>query len=350
VRAVAILLVVGHHWVTPFTGLFKLGAVGVDVFFVLSGYLITGILAKTPPESRGHRAYVAFVVRRVQRLYPALVGVILGGGALYLWMPGAGGQLGEVLRNAVIALLQGTFVSVSISGAWDSFPYGHTWSLGAEWAFYLVWPFLLWAWLGNAARRERPVALRVALAGLVLTVVGMAFPNIYTYVNPLFRSGEMLLGGSLALGMAALRSKANDPVMNRLRRLQIPIALALVLLAAAPGPSANDYRLYFWVAVPLSVAFTMTVIALGALGERGRLMELLESRPMVWVGTISYSLYLWHIPVFYSLDSSGLGLSKPVVGLLGVVLSLVLSVLSYRYLEAPALRRPRTESKSEAVR
>jgi peptidoglycan/LPS O-acetylase OafA/YrhL len=312
-RGIAALLVFLHHtWQAP-TG----GYLGVDLFFVLSGFLITSILLRELDlERRLH--VVRFFARRLQRLLPAflLMGVLYCAirYALAPEQPAAGPvELARVLF-------------LSDFGAPIPF-LSHSWSLAVEWQFYLVWPFLL---IGLAS-------LRLKRAGFVLLCLGGAF--VAWVIR--FRAGMDLRIDGLLLG-AALAGAAEGGMLRRLRLRPVleQGLLAAALVATVVLAFASDYRaqvLPLWVGyvfVPV-LATVMLAITLRAEGPVAK--ALLGNPVLVYFGRISYGLYLYHFPVAALMYVHGFGPGPMLV--VGLAVSVPLADCSWRYVERPLLRR-----------
>ncbi|MEP9362041.1 acyltransferase [Nocardioides sp. CN2-186] len=347
IRAVAIGAVLMLHWFSWYTPFFHGGSVGVDVFFVLSGFIITTMLWRTRVEGSSAAAWVEFVRRRAIRLYPALIGLVVGGVVLYALVPWAPVGPVEVAERGVIVLTQTSAVwaaqqhgSLWLPGLQ---PFGQTWSLAVEWSFYLLWPVAV-----LAARRRGWSAGRLAVASLVVAAatyaVSLPLSTNWFYFGPLERSGELLVGAALALSFAAGRRPTRPA-----RHATAAAVLALVLLAAyvAFGPDGKEagYRL---VGVPIAVAATVVLIHTGYGNPGGAVTRLLSHRWLASVGRYSYSLYLWHIVPFLLLQDAPGGVPKPVLGVVAVAAAITLTVLSYRFLERPFLR-PRGDVLSPGV-
>ncbi|HEY0948587.1 acyltransferase [Nocardioides sp.] len=342
IRAVAIAAVLGLHWFSWYVPLFHGGSVGVDVFFVLSGFIITTMLWRTPVSGGWVRGWGAFLRRRVARLYPALLGLVAGCVVLYAVLPGSSdgpdGPL-EVAARGLLALTQAS--SAWAAGQDGSLwlpglePFGQTWSLAVEWYFYLLWP------LGVLLARARGwPAMRLARASLVLAaaayLLSLPLGTFVFYFGPSARSAELLVGASLALRFAA-HGYPDRPARHG--TLAAGAALAAVTAYAVLGRDGHDL-LYRYVGVPVAVLATVVLIHTGYASSEGPVHRLLGHRWMAAVGRHSYSLYLWHIVPFLLLQD--VALPKPVLGLLAVTAAVAATVLSYRLLERPFLR-PRSD-------
>ena len=324
-RAVAVLAVLLFHFdVPPFGG----GFVGVDVFFVISGYLITGITLGD--LEAGRFSVLSFYERRVRRIVPALLAVALAcaGLSLFVFLPTDLRFVGSGLTTAVTFTSNILFYSLANDYfAADNLnlqPMLHSWSLSVEAQFYLIYPWLLLL----IRRRGWPLGpLLLVLAALSLaasTWAALRAPSAAFYLLP-SRAWELLLGALLARPMPAGRPG---------RALMAPAGLVMIGAAAllysrtTPFPGA---------AALLPCLGAALVIRGGA--EPTLTGRLLTAPPLVFLGRISYSLYLWHWPllVFASygrVAAPGLGER---LGLM--LLSGVLATLSWRFVERPVLAR-----------
>ena len=153
IRAVAILAVLSLHWLSWYFPLFRGGSIGVDVFFVLSGFIITTVLWRSRAHGSAAGAWWTFVKRRAIRLYPALIGFVGLTFLLYAVVPGAPVRADLVAERGLLALsqLSAAAAATSGNGIWTPSlnPFGQTWSLAVEWYAYLLWPAVV-----IAARRR----------------------------------------------------------------------------------------------------------------------------------------------------------------------------------------------------
>ena len=328
-RAVAVLLVVASHVLGVPAG----GYVGVDVFFVISGFLITGLLLREHARS-GRIRLRDFYARRVRRLMPAAVLVLaVTNVAAYLLFTGE--RAGQALRDSLWSL--GFLANVRFSAIGTDYfddtrppsPVQHYWSLAVEEQFYLVWPCLLIAALWLGARRGAWVALgAVTAASLVWSVLATASDSTAAYFSTPARAWELGVGALVAL-VAQTRLPARIPVAagTALGWLGVAgIGLAAVLLderTAFPGTAAL-----------LPVLATALVLLGGEAGAADR-NPLLVNPVSRYVGRLSYSLYLWHWPV---LILSTAVLPEPLLVVVPLVLSFVLAALCHHLVEEPVRR------------
>jgi peptidoglycan/LPS O-acetylase OafA/YrhL len=287
-RAIAVLSVVAFH---AFPGVVRGGFVGVDIFFVISGYLICTILFQN--LERGSFSFTEFYVRRIRRIFPALVLVLV-----FVMVVGWFVLTADEYRQLGKQVAGGAgFVSNLLlwreAGYFDSSaeikPLLHLWSLGIEEQFYLVWPCLLWfAW----RRRFSPLTLTlvVAAASFCLNIAVVQGDMVAAFYSPVTRFWELLSGSLLAWWhLHRAPDRAAGPVTANLLS-----GSGLALLAAGFGMIHGELRFPgFWAAIP--VAGALLVIAAGPAAWGNRVV--LSSRICVWFGLISYPLYLWHWPL-----------------------------------------------------
>jgi peptidoglycan/LPS O-acetylase OafA/YrhL len=320
-RAVAVMLVMNFH---AFPEALPGGFIGVDIFFVISGFLITGIIVRELDQRRF--SLQAFYFRRIRRIFPALI-VVLGATLVlgWLWMlPAAYAQLSaDVVASAAFfanfaLLLQSGYFDIESAKK----PLLHLWSLGIEEQFYLAWPLILML----AARLRLNIlatAAALGVASFVLNVALIGSDPVATFYLPFTRAFELLAGAVLACCWSQF-SQANAASNLRAFAGAALIAAAAIVLdtkSAFPG---------WWAALPVagSVFLLSSPAAWGC-------RHLLANPLLVWVGRISYPLYLWHWPllVFYAIIKF-----EPLTPLdreLILGLSVVLAWLTYQLVESP---------------
>ena len=332
----AVLLVLGYHAGVP--GL-EGGFLGVDVFFVLSGFLITSLLL-VEWEGSGSIRLGRFWLRRARRLLPGLF-AMLAALAAYVVVAGVSG-LGQLRSDALATL--GYFANWHAVFAGQGYfaqqarpsPLLHTWSLSIEEQFYLVWPPLLALLLRR--RRAQRWALAVAVAGAAASALAMA--ALYhagagpsrVYYGTDTRAQELLVGAALAVVLR--RRPAPATAWARAAASALGLAGAggaAAVVATTTGASSLPYR-----GLLLGLALLVAgVVGAVALAPDGPLPRVLATAPLRLTGRISYGLYLWHWPVFVYLDHARSGLDG--AGLLGARLgvTLALATASFVLLEEP---------------
>ncbi|MGO4784648.1 acyltransferase family protein [Cryobacterium sp. W22_MBD10_FK3] len=278
VRAIGILLVFVHHMITPVA--FG-GHVGVDVFFVLSGYLITDILLRERKAHGGIRLK-RFYFRRAARLYPALLVVVAA-----LLIPGAlfAPSLGKYLLENVLAVTYTTPLALEISGG-AAWAWRHTWSLGIEEMFYLVWPLLLMLVLGRGRAQGHLAGFAVG-GGLALLLASVALEVAGQPGSLLLRSGGLFLGCALAI------------FLGRKQQVNVPAIAAWSGLALIGASVAGATIFHPASAAPVLMTGVGSVVIIAHLVQNrgGVLAGILGWAPLAYLGRISYELYLWHYPL-----------------------------------------------------
>jgi peptidoglycan/LPS O-acetylase OafA/YrhL len=338
-RAIAVVLVMLYHAGVPgFGG----GYLGVDVFFVLSGFLITRSLV-AEAESTGTVQLRRFYARRVRRLLPASALVIgLSALAVRLWLPiTAWRDFGGDVVAAALYVLNWRLAARSVDYLAEDVaasPVQHVWSLAIEEQFYFIWPALIILALAIAARRSRPVR---QVAGIVL-LVGVVVPSfvwsvVTSRVDPAAgffdtrtRLWELGLGALVAIVAPFVGSLA-----GRAASLVRAAAAAALLLAAVTVDESAAWPGYLALTATVPTAVLLLVLPRDGVGVD----RVLALRPMQRVGAWSYSMYLWHWPPLALLAAAGFELSVAQACLVTLA-SVVPAVVSYYALEQPLRYQP----------
>lgn len=341
-RAVAILLVVAAHAkLQGFTG----GFVGVDVFFVLSGYLITALLVEEM-RSTGRVQFARFYIRRLRRLLPALFVMLASVGLLAWLLVPTLDQFRQVssavnaagwISNIYFALVHLGYFSPS--AATNLFL--HTWSLGVEEQFYLLWPMLIVASLTGWSQDGGALSVRLLLRMLIAVGVfslGLCLywsyhsPRLAFYMMPA-RGWQFSLGAIVYMlfGVSRDTRSPTDPSSLQLPTVYGWLGLTAILCSAMLLDNKMTYP-GFWALAPSFGAAAL--IAAGVNRPHTRLARCLSVRPMRWIGQVSYSWYLWHWPILL-FGTYMLGYRSLVDRLLLAVLSLVLAAASHALVERP---------------
>ncbi len=330
-RTIAVALVIlNHAGFSAFSG----GFVGVDVFFVISGFLITAIIF--PQITQKTFSITNFLSRRIKRLMPVLLFVIFITTITFsiIMLPE---DLMRFYRSIIWVVLYGAnfFFWKAYGGYFDGgsqeAPLLHTWSLAVEEQYYLIWPLML---ICSVKLLGGKVTAYLSLALFVFAIIFSQWGTEITigaayYLLPT-RFFELLMGSCLAIFWHKLPklSTLTSHVIS-LIGLALIISSALMLSEHSPFPGYN--------ALYPTLGTALLIYSAG-----GIVNNILSYKPIVYTGNISYSLYLWHWPVLVLLRYTAIELTLP-VQLFAIFLTYILSVLSYRYIEQP-LRNIRVSS------
>jgi peptidoglycan/LPS O-acetylase OafA/YrhL len=326
-RAFAVTVVIAFH-----AGIYRFagGFIGVDVFFVISGYLITRIIDR---EIEGERfSLVKFYERRVRRILPALSVMLL-----VVWLVGAASLYPPEMRKLNQAIIA-TVLSVSNIYYYFTINYFnpgnaqallHTWSLGVEEQFYLLFPLLLMALKRWQPRLVLPVLIALFVASLVASAIGVhQFRQATFYLLPT-RAWELLTGCLLALWKPAFRLPALVRELLGLAGAGLLAYAMFTLDKTKPFPGL----------LALAPCLGAALIIFAGTGGTSLVTKILSWKPVVFVGMISYSLYLWHTPVIAFLENEAALYRTDLPGklfniaVLGAIF--VLGCLSWRFVEQP---------------
>jgi len=323
-RAIAIIPVVLFHIGCPW---FQGGYLGVDVFFVISGFLITSLIIKD--HDRGQFEFMRFWLRRIRRIFPALVVMLvltsLAGKFLF-----AGSDLYSLGTTGLAALL--SFANVVLwkltGGYWgptaESLPLLHTWSLSVEEQFYFLYPFLLIFLSRFSKKRVFNIIFALALISYIAYLYGSVHYRSATFYLLPTRVWELASGCLLA---AAQWKGSRKPGGNSIGAIA---GLATIIIS------------YCFLSIDISFPGAATFIVVGSLmviafatNQHGLAHRLLAAPPMVFVGKISYSLYLWHWPILVMTRNQFQGGTKPVSNWVLLLLIFFVSTASYYMVEKP---------------
>lgn len=328
-RFIAVMSVILYHAGVPWL---RGGFIGVDIFFVISGYLITKIVYNE--LLTGHFSFAKFYERRVRRIFPAmaLMLVITTAAGWFVLTPAQYKEYGQslvasqlFLSNVYFYLRTGYFARQS-----EELPLLHTWSLSVEEQFYVFFPILLLVLCKWAPRLARPVITVVLLSSLGLcTYRQFHLQQNLNFFDTSSRAWELLAGAWLGMSEVDRRTRLQDLPLH-IRQVLSALGLSLVIgsiLAFDPTGNHPGWQML------LPVIGTALVLGVGTQGTW--VAQALALRPVVGIGLISYSAYLWHQPILaFALHVSGGHLtSLPTAGL--ILLTLSLAYLSWRVIETP---------------
>lgn len=356
-RAIAVLSVVGFHafpkWVAG-------GFIGVDIFFVISGYLISTILFEN--LDKGIFSFAEFYSRRVIRIFPALI-VVLISCYSFGWMALFAEEFKQLGKHIVGgASFLSNIVLLSESGYFDNAahtkPLLHLWSLGVEEQFYIIWPFLLWiSW--RCRFNLGLMTLLVMLISFYLNVRAIDNDSVKAFFSPQTRFWELLSGGLLAwivlynknivieknikisYGSILDKKFIKFASAHSLNIISI-VGLALLCYGIATINEESKFP-GFWALIP--VAGSMLIIFSGAHAWANRVI--LSNKILVFIGLISFPLYLWHWPILSFAHIIEGGVPDLKIRKVAVILSFILAWLTYRFVEKPF--RFGIKSKSKVV-
>lgn len=331
-RAIAVLTVVFYHAGVPGP---SGGFLGVDVFFVISGFLITNIIADE--ILRGEFSLVSFYERRARRILPALSVVVLTTLIVgwFLMLPAEFKNLGmSSLATALfVSNIYFTLTLNYFTTAADFAPLVHTWSLAVEEQFYLFFPPLLaFLLIKYGTRTAVRTVIILSIASLVAAIVMLpTFPRP-TFFLIVTRAWELGVGALLAI--MAIRPPSN----SSLRELLATSSLLAILIPVFAYDSSTPFP--GLAAVPAVLGSAGLILA-GGIGYGSTVNRILAHRLLVWIGLISYSLYLWHWPILAYLRLLLGTVNLPIaVGLVAAATSVLCAWGSYLFVERPFRRRP----------
>ncbi|MCW5650060.1 MAG: acyltransferase [Ramlibacter sp.] len=342
-RAIAVLAVILFH--ADFSGFLGGGFAGVDVFFCISGFLITGLIIED--HDAGRFSIVDFYARRSRRILPALILVAVACACAAPLLPTPADKINLFQTIAATSVFASNFFLAETTGYFDGAsetkPLLHTWSLAVEEQFYLLFPALLMGTLKFGNRRSAAILGLAALASLALGEYGWRHFQGHNFFLTASRGWELLAGA-----IAALLQKRNTSTLNFLspRGQQwiaaLGMALILVPLAAmnrsTPAPSIHQVPPVLGTVLVLLFATSGTLVA-----------RVLATRSLVAIGLVSYSAYLWHQPILAFVRASTLGQPPWEVKLAVIAVTLLCATLSWKYVEQP-FRRNRTYPPRDTLR
>lgn len=346
-RALAVLSVVGFHafqeWVHG-------GFIGVDIFFVISGFLISTIIYGS--LERNSFSFVEFYIRRIKRIFPALLLVLIASFSLgwFALLADEYKQLGRHIAGGAGFISNFLFWNESgyFDNAAETKPLLHLWSLGIEEQFYIIWPLLLWA-VWKLRSNLLIITIAVAAISFALNIAYVGSDVVAAFYSPQTRFWELMAGSVLA---HAMLQKQN--ILTKLKH-KFKTWLSRAVYAQAPGENdrllSNVQSVLGAVLIAIGVLFitkekhfpgwwallptlgTVLIIAAGAQAWLNRVV--LSHRLLVWFGLISYPLYLWHWPLLSFARIVESETPSREIRIAIVLISIALAWLTYRLIEKP---------------
>lgn len=322
-RAVAVLLVVLYHAKFPVLG----GFIGVDVFFVISGYLITSIIRREVLAEKF--SFSSFYARRIKRILPAYIFMLL---IIFAYccnflMPD---DLISFAKSAVFSLLAVSnfyfYAGTGYFGSASTEPLLHTWSIAVEEQFYIFWPIimLIMAKIKNKSLARGVLLVLFSVSVVVSQYYALNHKNAAYLLLP-FRFFELMVGCLLALYQHRISRYATMPGMMSITGVVIIIGNAFFLNESFAFPGLN--------AIPVCLGAAL-VIASAFKSDEGMGTRILSIAPVRYIGKISYSIYLWHWPILILATYRGIELNYFNSGFL-VVISIIAASFSYHFIESP---------------
>jgi peptidoglycan/LPS O-acetylase OafA/YrhL len=326
-RAVAVLSVLIFH---TFPEWLSGGFIGVDVFFVISGYLISTIIFENIEQ--GRFSFLEFYSRRINRIFPALFVVLLSSYA-FGWLNLLAddfAQLGKHIAGG--AGFVSNLVLWSESGYFDKAaelkPLLHLWSLGIEEQFYFVWPLFIW-WVARWPKKVLSAIVIIALISFSLNIINIGTYPVATFYSPLTRFWELLIGSLLAYGVMR-RGVILEGLKTRYQNALSALGLILILIAAWVLNQSSTFQ-GWWALMPTIGA----ALIIGAGTTSWCNQKILSHKLLVWFGLISFPLYLWHWPLLAFARLQEGETPSPLVRVGLVLLLILLAWLTYRFVERP---------------
>ena len=354
-RAFALIIIMGYHFGVPWL---QGGFFSLDIFYVLSGYLITGLLLGEYAR-RGSIVLSAFWLRRARRLLPALL-VVLVAVTLMVRFGEPAGMYPEFRTDALSALFYfSNWWQIAASGNYfvatgAVSPLTHTWSLAVEEQFYLIWPLVAFAVLRMARTFDRGlrVLLALSLAGAGGSALEMALlyhptANITRlYFGTDTHAQSLLVGAASACILTMVQRRRGQegmaPAARTFGRQALLTVLGLAVFAGTlaitvtmQGTSSFDYLGGFMVSAVSAAGILVATVTV----RRGPVSAFLSLRPLVWFGTVSYGAYLWHYPVFIELNGAHTGVTGLPLLAIRTAATVALAAGSYYLIERPVMER-----------
>ena len=333
-RAIAVLSVIAFH---ASSRIISGGFAGVDIFFVISGFLISSIILKGLENNAF--SFATFYSRRIRRIFPALITVLSASWLIgwFVLLPDEFQQLGKHIASSTVFI--SNFVLNSESGYFDATelkPLLHLWSLGIEEQFYLIYPLILYlAW--RMRLNLIGIILGLALISFVLNIARITDYPSSTFYFPQTRFWELLAGGVLAyITLRRTTSGWSISALLRIRnqkqaRNMASIAGGLLILGALFGLNQDMAFPGWWALLPVSGAFLLIGAGPGAWLNR----TVMTRKSLVFIGVISYPLYLWHYPLLAFVRIIEYGNPSPWLIFAAMIAGFPLAWLTYRLIEHP---------------
>ena len=336
-RAIAVVSVILYHAQIVLFGRdwFEGGFVGVDIFFVVSGYLITRIIL-FELQSKGSFSFMNFYERRARRILPMLF-VVIFVSVPFAWQKLLPSDFVEYAESILASLFFGSnfffYFSTTEYGAESALlkPFLHTWSLGVEEQFYLVFPILAIVAFKYFRKHFLTILVGLSLLSLQFSELMEVRNADLNFYLPFSRFWELAVGSMLAYRELYYKASNEDFLSKSLPMIGLYLIALSILFFDAKTPHPSFHTLIPIIGVALIIGFASKDELVG---------KVLSSKPFVWLGLLSYSAYLWHFPIFAFQRMAGELNNYDKLNL--IILTLCLSCISYFIIERPFRRRMKT--------
>lgn len=335
-RAIAILLVIIYHiWPHCLGG----GFIGVDVFFVISGYLITSII--NPELLKNNFRFNEFYKRRIKRILPVYFTMVFLSSiiAFLLFVPS---NYNTFLKSAVSSsffVSNWYFYQLSsyFSLGTNEYPLLHTWSLAVEEQYYIFWPLILFFFRNIRHNNLKILTFCICLCSLLFSIYCAKYNSDLGYYSIFSRAFELMVGSFLAIHLEEIKSPPhNDKFNTTLANIYSMIGIIVIILSSFMISNKLPFPSYYGLFPTIATAM---IIYAGFLTKQSLINKFLSSRPLVFVGLVSYSAYIWHWPIlafwhYYNPDK----ILDAITGLDILLLITIFTLLSYYLIERPMKR------------
>ncbi|MBF0299331.1 MAG: acyltransferase [Oligoflexia bacterium] len=302
-RAIAVLAVIGFH---AFPEWIKGGFIGVDIFFVISGFLISSIIFTELDNNKFN--FMTFYSRRIRRIFPSLIIVLLAFYSLgwFTLLADEFQQLGKHILSGAGFISNFTLLREAnyFDNTTDTKPLLHLWSLGIEEQFYIIWPFLLWvAW--KKRFNKLLVCSSIIILSFLINIITIKIDPKISFYSPVSRFWELISGSMLAY--ISINKKISPANGNKfLLNTTSTLGIFLIIISISLITKENNFP--GWLAI-FPIIGTYLLISVDSNTFINRVI--LSNRTLVWIGLISYPLYLWHWPLLaFSRTISGVITSR----------------------------------------
>jgi peptidoglycan/LPS O-acetylase OafA/YrhL len=333
-RGIAVLMVVCFHAGIP---MFSGGFLGVDLFFVLSGFFITRLLLRDI-DSTGVVLLLPFLRGRVRRLLPGLLFLIISLCALSIIFEEVGSLWSPCIESAMVLTFMVNWMRAFAMRSPDYL--GHTWSLAIEFQFYVLWALLVAALARINRVHKFGIILAIVLMSISLLLklyfnsLGGGFGRAYNGLDT--HLGGLMFGAVVAFYMDRYEGNTLVDYTGTLEIVGVSAVLMILLLCIYSN--VGGVWVSWWGGTLMEIAATALLLNV-LLRPGGGVSKMLSWRPLVMLGSISYGLYLWHYPVLRAFLS--LGYADAVNVVLAIAISMLAALISYRYLEQPVVKTSR---------